>query len=203
MSSDVDSDPEKILTSDSDLDTRFLWTSKTDSDMDSDKVMTSDTDTGMSTNLGHGQTSDTRVRSSLLHPTLKIGSDTAVRWALNLSLKNWTDSAVRGSLHPISKIQTDSGARGYLRQWTTNPISSIFFAFSKKFNWKIPNRTNYEPNKSVRNRLGSGIRSHIIFFKVKTFFKSKKCGRKKSVPNQIRSSYQIGTEKSPISNRTK
>ena len=62
MSSDVDSD----------TDARFLWTSDTDSDMDLDKVMTSDTDTtsdtGMSANLGHGlehgQTSDTRVRSS-------------------------------------------------------------------------------------------------------------------------------------------
>ena len=59
----------------SDTDTRFFWTSDTDSDMDSDKVMTSDTDTssdkGMSENhgLGHGQTSDTRVRSSLANIT--------------------------------------------------------------------------------------------------------------------------------------
>ena len=75
VDSDTDSDPRKILTSDSDsdTDTRFLRTSDTDSDMDTDKVMTSDTDTtsdtGMSENLGHGlghgQTSDTRVRSSL------------------------------------------------------------------------------------------------------------------------------------------
>ena len=54
MSSDVDSvtdsDWGKFLTSDSDsdTDTRFLWTS----DTESDKVMTSDT--GMSANLGHG-----------------------------------------------------------------------------------------------------------------------------------------------------
>ena len=77
VDSDTDSDPRKILTSDSDsdTDTRFLRTSDTDSDMDTDKVMTSDTDTtsdtGMSENLGHGlghgQTSDTRVRSSLSH----------------------------------------------------------------------------------------------------------------------------------------
>ena len=55
--------------------------------MDSDKVMTSDTDTGsdkgMSENLGHGlghgQTSDTRVRASLLYksPNLTSPSDSA------------------------------------------------------------------------------------------------------------------------------
>ena len=48
----------------------MFLTSDADSDTDSDKVMTSDTDMGsdkgMSENLGHGQTSDTRVRSSLL-----------------------------------------------------------------------------------------------------------------------------------------
>ena len=58
MSSDTDSDPGKILTSDSESDTdmRFLRTS--DSDVDSGKVMTSYTDTtadtGLSENLGHG-----------------------------------------------------------------------------------------------------------------------------------------------------
>ena len=58
MSSDVDTG--EFLTSDSNSDTRFLRTS--DKDMDSD--------TGMSENLGHGlgrgNTSDTRVRSSLV-----------------------------------------------------------------------------------------------------------------------------------------
>ena len=61
---------ESVSEADSDTDTKFLRTS----DTHSDKVMTSDTDTtsdtGMSENLGHGlghrQTSDTRVRSSLL-----------------------------------------------------------------------------------------------------------------------------------------
>ena len=47
----------------------MFLTSDADSDTDSDKVMTSDTDMGsdkgMSENLGHGQTSDTRVRSSV------------------------------------------------------------------------------------------------------------------------------------------
>ena len=52
--------------SDTDSDTRFFWTSDAESDTDMDKVMTSDT--GMSENLGHGhgQTSDTRVCSSLI-----------------------------------------------------------------------------------------------------------------------------------------
>ena len=61
-SSDMDSD--KVM--------RFLRTSDTDSDMDSDKVMTSDT--SMSENLGHGQTSDTRVRSSLPSVGMKLSS---------------------------------------------------------------------------------------------------------------------------------
>ena len=50
-----------------DSDTRFFGTSDTDSERDIDKVKTSDT--GMSENLGHGlghgHTSNTRVRSSL------------------------------------------------------------------------------------------------------------------------------------------
>ena len=53
MSSDVDSDTGKIITSDSDsdTDTRFLRTSDTDSDMDSEKVMTSDTDRTSDTDI--------------------------------------------------------------------------------------------------------------------------------------------------------
>ena len=68
---------ESVSEADSDTDTRFFGTSDSDSDTetrflrtsdtDSDKVMTSDT--GMSENLGHGlghgHTSNTRVRSSL------------------------------------------------------------------------------------------------------------------------------------------
>ena len=50
--------------SDTDSDTRFFWTSDAESDTDMDKVMTSDT--GMSETLVHGQTLDTRVRSSLI-----------------------------------------------------------------------------------------------------------------------------------------
>ena len=48
-----DSDTRKFSTSDS--DTRFLRTSDTDTTLDR----------GMSDDLGHGHTSDTRVRSSL------------------------------------------------------------------------------------------------------------------------------------------
>ena len=80
----------------------------------------------------------------------------------------------------------------------------IFLVFDYKiFFEKIPDRTNYEPNKLVRNRSGPGYRSDIIFFMIKMFFKSKMYVRKKSVPNQISGAYQIGTEKSPISDRTK
>ena len=69
---------ESMSEADSDTDMRLFGTSDTDSDTDMDKVMTSDTDTGsdkgMSENLGHGlghrQTSDTLVRSSLLGTTL-------------------------------------------------------------------------------------------------------------------------------------
>ena len=62
--------PESMSEADSDTDMRLFGTSDTDSDTDMYKVMTSDTDTGsdkgMSENLGQGQTSDTRVRSSLV-----------------------------------------------------------------------------------------------------------------------------------------
>ena len=53
---------------DMDSDTRFFWIS------DSDKVMKSDKglDQDMSENLGHGQTSDTRVRSPQIHTYLKL-----------------------------------------------------------------------------------------------------------------------------------
>ena len=73
---------ESVSEADSDTDTRFFDTSDTDSDMDMGRVMTSDTDTtsdtGMSENLGHGlghgQTSDTRVRSSLPSVRMKLNS---------------------------------------------------------------------------------------------------------------------------------
>ena len=70
--SEADSDTRFFRSSDADSDTRFLRTSETD--MDLDKVMTSDT--SMSENLGHGlghgKTSDTRVRSSLPSVGMKL-----------------------------------------------------------------------------------------------------------------------------------
>ena len=67
---------ESMSEADSDTDMRLFGTS----DTDMDKVMTSDTDMGsdkgMSENLGHGlghgQTSDTRVRSSLIRISIGI-----------------------------------------------------------------------------------------------------------------------------------
>ena len=57
---------ESVSEADSGMDTRFFGTL----DTDMGRVLTSDTDTtsdtGMSENLGHGHTSDTRVRSSVI-----------------------------------------------------------------------------------------------------------------------------------------
>ena len=63
-----------------DTDTIFFWIS----DTDMGRVMTSDTgsDTHMSENLGHGHTSDTRVRSSLIRSVTFQAHSIHVQFAL-------------------------------------------------------------------------------------------------------------------------
>ena len=61
------SESVSVYEADSNTETRYFGTSDTESDTNKNRVMTSDT--GMSENLGyglgHGQTSETHVRSSL------------------------------------------------------------------------------------------------------------------------------------------